>query len=86
LTLLDGVLWPIASVILHLFHKDRYPILDYRALWSTSTKVPLHYDFAFWKKYFIFTRGIAARTGLDMRTIDRALWQHSKENQPSRVA
>jgi hypothetical protein len=25
LTLLDGVSWPTASVILHLFHKDPYP-------------------------------------------------------------
>jgi len=32
LTLLDGVGWPTASVILHFFHKSRYPILDYRAL------------------------------------------------------
>ena len=32
LTLLDGVQWPSASVILHLFHKEVYPILDFRAL------------------------------------------------------
>lgn len=36
LTILDGVSWPTASVILHLFHRDPYPILDYRALWSVS--------------------------------------------------
>jgi len=84
LTLLSGVLWPTASVILHLFHKDRYPILDYRALWSVSTNVPHVYDFAFWEKYLSFTRGIARRTSLTMRTIDRALWQYSKENQPGR--
>ena len=34
LTLLDGVDWPTASVILHFAHAQRYPILDYRALWS----------------------------------------------------
>ena len=32
LTLLDGVSWPTASVILHLFHRDPYPILDFRAV------------------------------------------------------
>jgi len=40
LTILDGVSWPTASVILHLFHRDPYPILDYRALWSVSLKYP----------------------------------------------
>ena len=29
LLLLDGVGWPTASVTLHLFHKDPYPILDF---------------------------------------------------------
>src|SRR5262245_59628272 len=31
LTLLNGVSWPTASVILHFFHSDPYPILDFRA-------------------------------------------------------
>jgi hypothetical protein len=31
---LDGVSWPTASVLLHLAHRDLYPILDFRALWS----------------------------------------------------
>jgi len=29
LTLLDGVQWPTASAILHLFHTENYPILVY---------------------------------------------------------
>jgi hypothetical protein len=47
LTLLDGVQWPTASVILHFFHRDPYPILDYRALWSVSLRVPQYYSFEF---------------------------------------
>ena len=44
LTLLDGVGWPMASVILHVFHAAPYPILDSRALWSVSLQVPArHY-------------------------------------------
>ena len=39
LTRLDGVGWPTASVILHFFHCDRYPILDFRALWSVGEEV-----------------------------------------------
>jgi hypothetical protein len=43
LTLLNRVSWPTASVILHLYHKDRYPILDFRALRSLSIDIPKQY-------------------------------------------
>jgi hypothetical protein len=49
LTLLAGVEWPTASVILHFCHTDPYPILDFRALWSLSRDIPACYDFAFWR-------------------------------------
>jgi len=81
LTILDGVSWPTASVILHLFHRDPYPILDYRALWSVSLEVPGQYTFEFWWPYVEFCRSLAASSRLDMRTLDQALWQYSKENQ-----
>jgi len=49
LRLLDGVEWPTASVILHLFHKDPYPILDFRAVWSVGVEnKPVPYSFQFW--------------------------------------
>lgn len=81
LTLLDGVSWPMASVILHLFHQSPYPVLDFRALWSVGLKVPNQYTFSFWWPYVEFCRGAARRNSIDMRTLDRALWQYSKENQ-----
>ena len=81
LTLLDGVLWPTASVILHLFHRDPYPVLDFRALWSVSLPVPVQYTFDFWWSYVEFCRKVAVCAKVDMRTLDRALWQYSKENQ-----
>ena len=81
LTLLDGVSWPTASVILHLFHRDPYPILDFRALWSVSLDAPKQYSFDFWSPYVEFCRGVAGSAGVDLRTLDRALWQYSKENQ-----
>jgi len=81
LTVLDGVSWPTASVILHLFHRDPYPILDFRALWSVSIAVPTQYTFGFWWPYVEFCRSVAAGAKVDMRTLDRALWQYSKENQ-----
>ena len=39
LTLLDGVLWPTASVVLHLFHPERYPIGVYTLPKSLDEKV-----------------------------------------------
>lgn len=75
--------YPIpASVILHLYHRERYPILDFRALWSLSVDVPAFYRFPFWWGYVEYCRELAERTGMDMRTLDRALWQYSRENQP----
>ncbi|MCD6571510.1 MAG: hypothetical protein J7L53_12480 [Deltaproteobacteria bacterium] len=49
LTLLNGVSWPTASVLLHFGHKDPYPIMDFRALWSLGVEEPPHkYTFEFW--------------------------------------
>jgi hypothetical protein len=81
LTILDGVAWPTASVILHLFHRDPYPILDFRALWSIGLPVPSQYEFSLWWPYVEYSRAVAARNDVDMRTLDRALWQYSKERQ-----
>ena len=81
LTNLDGVSWPTASVVLHFFHRDPYPIMDFRALWSVSLEVPAQYSFDFWWEYVQFCRSIASRNNVDMRTLDQALWQYSKEKQ-----
>lgn len=83
LLILRGVGWPVASVILHLCHRDRYPILDYRALWSVGSAVPQVYTFDFWWKYTEFCRQVARDAGVNMRVLDRALWQYSKENPPA---
>jgi hypothetical protein len=80
---LHGVGWPVASVILHFCHAEPYPILDYRALWSASVKVPSAYDFDFWSAWTAFTRKTASSAGVTMRDLDRALWQYSKESQPA---
>jgi len=81
LRLLSGVEWPTASVILHFFHQDKYPIIDYRALYSITMEVPNQYTFDFWWRYVEYCRDLASRTGLSMRELDQALWQYSKENQ-----
>lgn len=81
LLLLRGVAWPTASVILHFVYPDRYPVLDYRALWSVGVSPAPPYTFAFWEPYLAFTRATARRLKVSMRDLDRALWQYSKEKQ-----
>lgn len=80
LTLLDGVSWPTASVLLHFGYRNLYPILDFRALWSLGVEKPPVYDFDFWREYTSTCRDLAGRAGVTMRMLDRALWQFSKEN------
>ncbi len=84
LTLLSGVHWPTASVILHFCHADPYPILDWRALWSLGVEGTVPYDFALWSEYTTVCRSLARRSRVSMRTLDRALWQYSKEATDSR--
>ena len=82
LMVLHGVSWPTASVILHFWHTDPYPILDFRALWSIGfDKQPTYYTFDLWWKYTVFCRQLAEESKVNMRTLDRALWQFSSEKQ-----
>jgi len=81
LTILDGVQWSIASVVLHFAFPDQYPILDYRAIWSLQEPQPATYTFDFWMQYTEFCRAYIKQHQLCMRSFDRALWTYSKENQ-----
>jgi hypothetical protein len=81
---LTGVEWPTGSTLLHFCDPRPYPILDYRALWSLGFGEPPHYTMEFWLEYLAFTRSLAQRLNVDIRTLDRALWQYSKARQRSR--
>lgn len=81
LTLLKGVMWPTASVILHFCVSDRYPILDVRAIWSLSEEKPSYYSFEYWQNYMSVCQEIADRNQITVRYLDKALWQYSRENQ-----
>ncbi len=81
LTLLDGVGWPTASIILHICVNNTYPVLDFRALWSLSIEDSIQYNFEFWWEYTLYCRRLSDRCNVDMRTLDRALWQYSYERQ-----
>ena len=80
-TLLRGVSWPTASVFLHFAFPDRYPILDFRAIWSMGGEVPKQYTFSFWNHYCDCCRKLAAEHNVSMRTLDQSLWLYSKLHQ-----
>lgn len=87
LQVLHGVSYPTASVILHFFHCETYPILDFRALWSLGFRQPSQYTFVFWQRYVERCRDLLQEarryfSKLTMRELDRALWQYSFEHQP----
>jgi hypothetical protein len=76
---LDGVGVPTASTLLYCVFPNRYPILDVRALESLGVKPRSQYPLSFWLGYLDACRELAQRAGVSLRTLDKALWQHSKE-------
>jgi hypothetical protein len=76
---LDGVGVPTASTLLYAVLPERYPILDVRALESLGVKSRSVYPVGFWLAYLEACRTLAGRAGVSVRTLDKALWQHSKE-------
>jgi hypothetical protein len=79
LTALRGVGVPSASTLLHFASPDGYPILDVRALESLGVEGRSTYSAAFWERYLAACRALAVAHGVSIRTLDKALWQHSKE-------
>jgi hypothetical protein len=76
---LTGVGVPTASTLLYFAFPDAYPILDVRALESLGVKARSQYPVSFWLAYLGACRELAVQCGVDIRTLDRALWQYSKE-------
>jgi hypothetical protein len=76
---LDGVGVPTASTLLYVAFPHDYPILDVRALESLGVKPRSQYPVGFWLEYLEACRELARRHGVSIRTLDKALWQHSKE-------
>jgi hypothetical protein len=73
---LRGVCWPMASVILHFAFPDRYPILDRRAMNTVGGST--NYTFDTWMEYTKLCRKTIQQMGIQMRTLDRALWTADK--------
>ena len=81
LTLLKGVQFPTASVVLHFCVDRSYPILDFRAIWSLGMDQPPFYTPEYWCAYTALCRSISAQYALTVRELDMALWQYSREHQ-----
>lgn len=80
LTVLHGVKERMASAILAAFRPDRYTVMDWRA-WETllalghlSENEPRSWRKR-WVPYLEACRTLAARFEVDLRTLDRALWE-----------
>jgi hypothetical protein len=80
---LAGVDVPVASAITTAVDPKRYTILDFRALFSLGVERSFN-SVGFYLAYLAACRRIAAEAGVDLRTLDGALWQYSKENQKPR--
>ncbi len=80
---LEGVGVPTASTLLYVAFPDDYPILDVRALESLGVKGRSQYPVSFWLGYVSACRQLADRCGVSIRTLDKALWQYSKELPPA---
>jgi hypothetical protein len=78
LTGLCGVHVPVASAIMTVLKPKTYTIIDYRALEALSY-VGNYHSIEFYLLYLLFCRQLARRLGIDLRRLDRALWQWSKE-------
>ena len=76
---LGGVGVPTASTLLYFASPDDYPILDVRALESLGVQPRAQYPVSFWLAYLEACRALAAQHGVSIRTLDKALWQYSKE-------
>jgi hypothetical protein len=78
LTGLRGVGVPVASAILTAMHPKRFTVIDFRALEALGVKAPA-ISIEFYLKYLCECRILAKKHTVDVRTLDRALWQWSKE-------
>jgi hypothetical protein len=82
---LAGVGVPTASTLLYFAYPEDYPILDVRALESLGARPRSVYPVSFWLAYLSACRTLARRAGVTIRTLDKALWQHSKERSRERT-
>ena len=80
---LHGIGVPTASTLLYVAFPADYPILDVRGLESLGARSRSTYPVSFWLRYLDACRSLARTHGVSIRTLDKALWQHSRERSPT---
>jgi hypothetical protein len=75
---LNGVEVPVASAILTAIKPERFTIIDFRALEALNIK-QAYLTIDFYLDYLGECRRLASEHNVPLRTLDRALWQWSKE-------
>jgi hypothetical protein len=78
LTALHGVGIPMGSAIMTAINPEKFTILDFRALQSLGIE-NWPDTIGFYVHYLEACRELAAKHGKSLRTLDRALWQWSRE-------
>ena len=75
---LHGVDVPVASAILTAIYPERYTVIDFRALEALGIK-KTNLTVNFYLDYLADCRKRAKAQTIELRELDRALWQWSKE-------
>ncbi len=75
---LNGILVPVASAVLTMIDPARYTILDFRALAALGSKSSDR-SVNFYLDYLRACRQFAQLHSVNLRDLDRALWQWSLE-------
>jgi hypothetical protein len=76
---LHGVALRMAVAMLHWMRPAEFPMLDFRVVESMGWLQPRDYeDLDFYERFSGEVQAHARRLGVDLRTLDRALWAMSK--------
>ncbi|MEV4119970.1 hypothetical protein [Micromonospora sp. NPDC049645] len=78
LCLLEGVGVPIASALLTVWEPSIFTVIDYRAIETLRAQGELDRE-PDYTHYLQVCAALTKRVGTDLRTLDRALWQWSKD-------
>ena len=74
---LRGVDVAVASAVLSAIYPERFTIIDFRALASLGVKRPSP-SIDFYLEYLAHCRDLATANGVNLRILDMALWQWSR--------
>jgi thermostable 8-oxoguanine DNA glycosylase len=80
LQLLTGVGVPVASALLTVRDPAAFTVIDFRSLHALRAHGELGERTPAYYAYVQLCRSVAQRVDVDLRALDRALWQWSKNN------